>query len=131
MIGSLLNDEARDEQVRRHLRRRTLLTAAAALILGDAGRADDRNQASTERPPVLMDESGFTVRSPDDFVNLHFGGRLHIDFGSGGSPAVTDAFPINFAVRRMWIEPNDQQGPDLSTCSTSRPASRGQSTISI
>ncbi|WP_245311002.1 OprO/OprP family phosphate-selective porin [Bradyrhizobium valentinum] len=87
------------------LRRRMSLMAAVVLMPGDAARADDRNQAATDKPLVRMDEHGFTLRSPDDIVNFHLGGRLHMDFGSGGSPAVTDAFPNNFAVRRMWIEP--------------------------
>ena len=95
------------------LRRRTLLTAAAALIVGDAAGAGDRSQAATDKPAVLMDEHGFTLRSPDDFVNFHLGGRLHMDFGSGGSPAVTDAVPNNFAVRRMWIEPKLTINKDL------------------
>jgi phosphate-selective porin OprO and OprP len=95
------------------LRRRTLLTAAAALILGDAARADDRNQAATDIPLVMMDEFGFTARSFDDRVNFHLGGRLHMDMGDGGSPAVMDEFPNNFAVRRMWIEPKLTIDKDL------------------
>jgi phosphate-selective porin OprO/OprP len=30
---------------------------------------------------------------------------LHTDFGVGGSSAVTDAFPDNARIRRLWIEP--------------------------
>jgi phosphate-selective porin OprO/OprP len=87
--------------------------AAAALILGDAARAEDRNQAATDKPPVVLDEHGLTVRSPDDSVNFHLGGRLHTDFGSGGSPAVRDEFPDKVAVRRLWIEPKLTINKDL------------------
>jgi phosphate-selective porin OprO and OprP len=95
------------------LLRRTLLTAAAALILGDAARADDRNQVATDKSAVTFDEHLLTVRSPDDSVNFHLGGRLHTDIGAGGSPAVTDEFPDNVAVRRMWIEPKLTFNKDL------------------
>ena len=94
-------------------RRSTSLMAAAALILGDGARAEDRSQAATDYPPVLFDERGLTVRSPDDSVNFHLGGRLHTDFGSGGSPAVTDEFPDKVAVRRLWIEPKLTINKDL------------------
>jgi phosphate-selective porin OprO/OprP len=95
------------------LRRRMFLTVAAALMVADAVRADDPSQAATDRLRVLMDEHGFSLRSPDDFVNFHLGGRLHMDFGSGDSPAVTDAFPDNVAVRRLWIEPKLTINKDL------------------
>jgi phosphate-selective porin OprO/OprP len=93
--------------------RRTLLAAAAAVILGDAARADDRNQAATDKPAVTFDERLLTVRSPDDAVNFHLGGRLHVDFGSGGSPALTNEFPQAVGVRRFWIEPKLTINKDL------------------
>ena len=95
------------------LRRRTSSRAAAALMLGDAARAEDRKQAATDNPPVVLDEHGLTVRSPDDRVNFNLGGRLHTDFGSGGSSAVTDAVPDTARVRRLWIEPRLTIDKDL------------------
>jgi len=95
------------------LRRRTSSMAAAALMLGEAARAEDRKQAATDNPPVVLDEHGLTVRSPDDTVNFNLGGRLHTDFGSGGSSAVTDAVPDTARVRRLWIEPRLTIDKDL------------------
>jgi phosphate-selective porin OprO/OprP len=95
------------------LRLKIAVMAAAALILGDAARADDEKQAGANNSPASLDEHGFTLRAPDDVVNFHLGGRLHIDFGSGGSPALTNEFPDAVGARRFWIEPKLTINKDL------------------
>jgi phosphate-selective porin OprO and OprP len=85
---------------------------AAALILGDAARAEDHEEAAMDKPLATFDEHGLTLRSPDDSVNFHLGGRLHMDLGSGGSSGVTSEFDTA-GIRRIWIEPKLTINKDL------------------
>ena len=85
---------------------------AAALILGDAARAEDHKEAATDKPLATFDERGLTLRSPDDSVDFHLGGRLHMDLGSAASSGVTSEFDTA-RIRRIWIEPKLTINKDL------------------
>lgn len=96
-------------------RRRWVGVACAAFWLGQLGslRADERQPPSGQEPLATLDERGFGLRSPDDRIVFHLGGRFHTDFGSGGSRAVTDEFPNVVQIRRLWIEPKLTIDKDL------------------
>src|SRR5262244_946644 len=85
---------------------------AAALILGDAARAEDRKEAAMDKPLTAFDEHALTLRAPDDSVNFHLGGRLHMDLGSAGSSGVASEFDAAW-IRRIWIEPKLTIDKDL------------------
>ncbi|WP_375459295.1 OprO/OprP family phosphate-selective porin [uncultured Enterovirga sp.] len=62
--------------------------------------------AGAEEPKVTLDAKGFSLRAgSNDEFEFHLGGRLHADFGSGGSRAVSREFPDSADFRRVWIEP--------------------------
>ncbi|WP_018261606.1 OprO/OprP family phosphate-selective porin [Methylobacterium sp. WSM2598] len=69
--------------------------------------------AQERAPRATLDESGLTVRGPDDAVRFELGGRLHADFGAGGSRALTNEFPVAADLRRLWIEPKLTFGRNL------------------
>ena len=55
-------------------------------------------------PEVKVDETGLSVGGNNDPVRVEMGGRLHGDFGAGGSRALANEFPFSAVVRRFWIE---------------------------
>jgi phosphate-selective porin OprO/OprP len=59
----------------------------------------------TKREQVILNDDGLLLRSFDDSVHFHLGGRLQMDFGSGGSQALQNPVPDAFHIRRLWIEP--------------------------
>jgi phosphate-selective porin OprO/OprP len=91
----------------------TLSAACAALIVGSPAVAQDQGQAATDTPLATFDEHGLNLRTADDSVNFHLGGRLHMDFADGDSSAVTDPVPDTFDIRRLWIEPKLTINKDL------------------
>ena len=64
-------------------------------------------------PEVKVDETGLSVGGKNDPVRFELGGRLHTDFGAGGSRALTNEFPFAADVRRFWIEPKLTINRDL------------------
>src|SRR5262245_9092337 len=85
---------------------------AAALILGDAARAEGQKEAMMDKPLTTFDEHALTLRVPDDSVNFHLGGRLQVDLGSGGSSGLASEFEAAW-IRRIWIEPKLTIDKDL------------------
>lgn len=86
-------------------------TAVAAQLLLLAVVCISVAHANEARPTVVFDEKGLTVRGAD--VTFELGGRLHADFGSGGSRAVNREFPDAAGFRRVWIEPKITIGETL------------------
>ena len=75
-----------------------LVLALALALASSPAWADD--------PKVTLDEKGFSLRAgSNNEFEFHLGGRLHADFGSGGSRAVSREFPDSADFRRVWIEP--------------------------
>ncbi|KQV70152.1 porin [Rhizobium sp. Root1220] len=78
--------------------------ALVTLILGSPAVAQEAAAVKGDRL-VVIDEHGLTLQSSDGGVKFHLGGRLHADFGTGSSSAVTDEFPKHADIRRFWLEP--------------------------
>ena len=98
-------------KVRSPSRLRPLLPAFVSLILVCPAVAQD--QATKGDRLVTLDEHGLTMQSPDGGLKFNLGGRLHADFGSGSSSAVTDEFPKHADFRRVWLEPKITIHDDL------------------
>jgi phosphate-selective porin OprO/OprP len=89
----------------------TVALLATAWLWAGSARADEK--PAPGNPTATLDEDGFTLKAADDSAKFELGGRLHTDFGSGGSRAVTDEFPDAARVRRLWIEPKLTIDKDL------------------
>lgn len=85
----------------------SLVLRAGALVLFSESHVLAQDQAATVKGDRLLvvDEHGLTLQSADGGIKFHLGGRLHADFGTGGSSAVTDEFPKHADIRRFWFEP--------------------------
>lgn len=90
-----------------------LYTAVGAFILGSPAAAQDQGQAAKRDRLVTLDEHGLTLRSSDDSINFHIGGRVHVDAGTGDTSAPVDIFPKHIDFRRIWIEPKLTINKDL------------------
>jgi phosphate-selective porin OprO/OprP len=93
--------------------RRCQFFAVLALAAASAAADEAKPPVADRKPEASLDENGLVLRTLDDAVSFKLGGRLHTDFGSGGSSAVTDEFPDVVRVRRFWIEPKLTLNKDL------------------